>query len=164
MNDQSRPHLVYQPADAQAIADVAIVVAEVRSLSVEASEGRSVAVRTEEVLPHVVVDAVYNPTERLQLACAPDGTGASVVRPARRNEPDHGIHLAPIRQRIGSVFRTCKELLSLERHMHVRRATSSPGSRLGCSPSLPASASTTSSVVPAECPPTTPRRRVASII
>jgi hypothetical protein len=42
--------------------------------------------------------------------------GASVVRPARRNEPDHGIHLAPIRQRIESVFFTCKDLLSLERH------------------------------------------------
>jgi len=42
--------------------------------------------------------------------------GASVVRPARRNEPDHGVHLAPIRQRIESVFHTCKDLLSLERH------------------------------------------------
>lgn len=42
--------------------------------------------------------------------------GATVVRPARRNEPDHGIHLAPIRQRIESVFHTCKDLLSLERH------------------------------------------------
>jgi len=42
--------------------------------------------------------------------------GASVVRPARRNEPGHGIHLAPIRQRIESVFFTCKDLLSLERH------------------------------------------------
>jgi Transposase DDE domain len=42
--------------------------------------------------------------------------GASVVRPARRNEPDHGIHLAPIRQRIESVFHTCKDLLTLERH------------------------------------------------
>jgi hypothetical protein len=42
--------------------------------------------------------------------------GASVVRPARRNEPDHGVRLAPIRQRIESVFFTCKDLLSLERH------------------------------------------------
>ena len=42
--------------------------------------------------------------------------GATVVRPARRNEPDHGVHLAPIRQRIESVFHTCKDLLSLERH------------------------------------------------
>lgn len=42
--------------------------------------------------------------------------GAHIVRPARRNEPDHGVHLAPIRQRIESVFGTCKDLLSLERH------------------------------------------------
>jgi Transposase DDE domain len=42
--------------------------------------------------------------------------GATVVRPARRNEPDHRVHLAPIRQRIESVFCTCKDLLSLERH------------------------------------------------
>ncbi len=44
------------------------------------------------------------------------GLGARVVRPARRDEPDHGVHLAPIRQRIESVFFTCKDLLSLERH------------------------------------------------
>ncbi len=42
--------------------------------------------------------------------------GASVVRPARRKEPAHGVHLAPIRQRIESVFHSCKDLLSLERH------------------------------------------------
>lgn len=42
--------------------------------------------------------------------------GATVVRPPRRNEPNPGIHLAPIRQRIESVFNTCKDLLSLERH------------------------------------------------
>jgi len=42
--------------------------------------------------------------------------GATVVRPARRNEPEQGPHLAPIRQRIESVFCTCKDLLSLERH------------------------------------------------
>lgn len=42
--------------------------------------------------------------------------GASVVRPAPRNEPDHGVHLAPIRQRIESVLFTCNDLLSLERH------------------------------------------------
>lgn len=42
--------------------------------------------------------------------------GATVLRPARRNEPQRGPHLAPIRQRIESVFWTCKDLLSLERH------------------------------------------------
>jgi len=42
--------------------------------------------------------------------------GATVLRPPRRNEPQQGPHLAPIRQRIESVFYTCKDLLSLERH------------------------------------------------
>jgi hypothetical protein len=42
--------------------------------------------------------------------------GAVIVRPARKNEPDTGIPLAPIRQRIESVFLTCKDLLTLERH------------------------------------------------
>ena len=36
--------------------------------------------------------------------------------PPATTEPRHGLHLAPIRQRIESVFWTCKDLLSLERH------------------------------------------------
>jgi hypothetical protein len=42
--------------------------------------------------------------------------GATIIRPARKTEPPLAIHLAPIRQRIESVFWTCKDLLSLERH------------------------------------------------
>ena len=42
--------------------------------------------------------------------------GGLIVRPARKDEPDTGIQLASIRQRIESVFVTCKDLLSLERH------------------------------------------------
>ena len=42
--------------------------------------------------------------------------GGQIVRPARKNEPASRVHLAPIRQRIESVFLTCKDLLSLERH------------------------------------------------
>jgi hypothetical protein len=42
--------------------------------------------------------------------------GATILRPARQNEPPNGPHLAPIRQRIESVFYTCKDLLTLERH------------------------------------------------
>jgi hypothetical protein len=42
--------------------------------------------------------------------------GGLIVRPARKNEPDRGVQLAPIRQRIESVFVTCKDLLTLERH------------------------------------------------
>jgi hypothetical protein len=39
-----------------------------------------------------------------------------VVRPKRKDEPGRGPHLAPIRQRIESIFWTCKDLLTLERH------------------------------------------------
>jgi hypothetical protein len=42
--------------------------------------------------------------------------GATILRPARQNEPQHSPHLAPIRQRIESVFYSCKDLLTLERH------------------------------------------------
>jgi len=42
--------------------------------------------------------------------------GTTVARPARKDEAGHGPHLAPIRQRIESIFWTCKDLLTLERH------------------------------------------------
>lgn len=41
---------------------------------------------------------------------------ATIVRPARKGEPDSPVHLAPIRQRIESIFWTCKDILTLERH------------------------------------------------
>ena len=40
----------------------------------------------------------------------------TILRPRRRDEPGAGPHLAPIRQRIDSIFQTCKDLLTLERH------------------------------------------------
>ena len=42
--------------------------------------------------------------------------GATLLRPARKDEPDNGLHLSGIRQRIESIFWTCKDLLTLERH------------------------------------------------
>jgi hypothetical protein len=51
-----------------------------------------------------------------EFAQAVDLLGASVLRPPRANEPQTGPHLTPIRQRIESVFSTCKDLLTLERH------------------------------------------------
>jgi Transposase DDE domain len=42
--------------------------------------------------------------------------GAAVLRPARKDEPDNGLHLSSIRQRIESVFHTFKDILTLERH------------------------------------------------
>lgn len=49
-------------------------------------------------------------------ARAADALGATIVRPARRDEPARGPRLAPIRQRIESIFWTCKDILTLERH------------------------------------------------
>jgi len=51
-----------------------------------------------------------------EFAAAVGALGGSICRPARRTEPGQGPHLAPIRQRIESVFFTCKDLLNLERH------------------------------------------------
>ena len=41
---------------------------------------------------------------------------ATIIRPQRRDEARSGPRLAPIRQRIESIFHTCKDLLTLERH------------------------------------------------
>ena len=41
---------------------------------------------------------------------------ATIHRPRRKDETVRGPHLAPIRQRIESIFWTCKDLLTLERH------------------------------------------------
>jgi hypothetical protein len=42
--------------------------------------------------------------------------GAAVLRPARKEEPDNGLHLSGIRQRIESIFWTLKDQLRLETH------------------------------------------------
>ncbi len=49
-------------------------------------------------------------------AATVEALDAHIIRPARRDEPGHGPHLAPIRQRIESIFWTCKDVLGLERH------------------------------------------------
>ncbi|HYM45626.1 MAG TPA: IS982 family transposase [Solirubrobacteraceae bacterium] len=41
---------------------------------------------------------------------------ATILRPRRKDEPGPRPHLAPIRQRIESIFWTCKDILTLERH------------------------------------------------
>jgi hypothetical protein len=51
-----------------------------------------------------------------QFAASVSEMGAVVMRPARKNEPENGLHLSTIRQRIESIFWTCKDLLTLERH------------------------------------------------
>jgi hypothetical protein len=49
--------------------------------------------------------------------CA-DATGlhATIVRPRRKDEPGQGPHLAPLRQRVESIFWTAKDMLGLEHH------------------------------------------------
>lgn len=42
--------------------------------------------------------------------------GATVVRPRRKNELGEAPHLAPLRQRIESIYWTAKDILTLERH------------------------------------------------
>jgi DDE family transposase len=42
--------------------------------------------------------------------------GATILRPRRKDEPGPGPHLAPIRQRIESIFWSFKGTLTLERH------------------------------------------------
>jgi Transposase DDE domain len=49
-------------------------------------------------------------------AAAARELGATIIRPARKDEPGNGLHLAPIRQRIESILWTCKDILTLERH------------------------------------------------
>ncbi len=41
---------------------------------------------------------------------------ATIQRPRRKDEPGRGLHLAPIRQRIESIYWTAKDILTLERH------------------------------------------------
>lgn len=42
--------------------------------------------------------------------------GATMIRPKRKTEGPMSTNLAPIRQRIESIFWTCKDILTLERH------------------------------------------------
>ena len=51
-----------------------------------------------------------------EFARAVEQLEATVVRPKRKDEQGEGPHLAPLRQRIESIFWTCKDILTLERH------------------------------------------------
>jgi hypothetical protein len=86
---------------------------------------------------------------------------ATIMRPRRQDEPAGRPHLAPIRQRIGSIFWTCKDPVTLERH----GARTLPGLRENASSTSPQQASsTTSSADRAAHSSTTSPRRVKSII
>jgi hypothetical protein len=62
---------------------------------------------------YVLGDKGYAGREFERLAADLDAT---IIRPRRRDEPGESPHLAPIRQRIESIFQTCKDILTLERH------------------------------------------------
>jgi hypothetical protein len=47
---------------------------------------------------------------------AAEAISVTVLRPRRADERGKGPHLAPIRQRIESIFWSCKDILTLERH------------------------------------------------
>ncbi len=61
----------------------------------------------------VVCDKGYAGRE---FALGVESMEAQVLRPPRRDEPDSRVRLSFIRQRIESVFWTCKDVLTLERH------------------------------------------------
>jgi transposase len=61
----------------------------------------------------VIADKGYAGREFEQAAAK---LNATICRPHRKDESGQGPHLAPIRQRIESIFQTCKDLLTLERH------------------------------------------------
>ncbi len=90
---------------------------------------------------------------------------AKILRPHRKDEPGHGPHLAPIRQRIESIYWTCKDILTLERHgAPAPWRTSASASPHASPPSQPASHSTTTSGAPAAHSPATPHKPVAQLI
>ena len=62
----------------------------------------------------IVCDKGYAGAEFAQHAAAT--YHAAVLRPARQTEPDNGLHLSGIRQRIESIFWTLKDHLGLETH------------------------------------------------
>jgi len=61
----------------------------------------------------VIADKGYAGRE---FAAAIAALGATLVRPARADEPHHAPHVSPLRQRVESIYWTAKDLLTLERH------------------------------------------------
>jgi Transposase DDE domain len=99
-----------------------------------------------------------------RFAAAVADLGATIVRPARKNEPGSPIHLAPIRQRVESIFWTCKDISPWSATALALSPTC-----VFASPSAswrwpPASRSTTISVVRAALWSTTSPEGVESII
>jgi hypothetical protein len=64
----------------------------------------------------LLVDLTPVECARRAFALAVSEMNATILRPRRKDEPGHGPHFAPIRQRIESLFCRCKGTLTLERH------------------------------------------------
>jgi hypothetical protein len=64
---------------------------------------------------------------------------ATIQRPRRKDEPGRGPHLAPIRQRIESIFWTAKDILTFERHGAAPSTTCASASRCASPHSPPRS-------------------------
>jgi len=86
-------------------------------------------------------------------AAAVSQRDATTVRPRRKDETGANLHLAPIRQRIESIFSTCKDLLTLEQ----RRRPQPPRPQRTHPPTLPHPHSLHHPQPPTR--PTTPRTR-----
>ena len=84
-----------------------------REVGAEAARSREAATARS----RVIGDKGYAGNEFASKASELDAT---IVRPRRKDEPGRGPHLAPIRQRIESIFWTCKDILTLERHGAAR--------------------------------------------
>lgn len=54
---------------------------------------------------------------------------ATIIRPGRKDEPSERLQPAPIRQRTESIFRSCKDLLTLERRPLVPSAASADAAK-----------------------------------
>jgi Transposase DDE domain len=90
--------------------------------------------------------------------------GALVLRPARKDEPENGLHLSSIRQRIESVFQASKTSSRSNATEHARSPTSGPASANGSWRSQPVSTSTTGSASrAARSSPTWPERVESTI-
>ena len=89
---------------------------------------------------------------------------ATIMRPRRKDESGRGPHLAPIRQRIESIFWTAKTSSPSSGTAPAPSKASENASSNASSASPPASSSTTSSDAPAAHSSTTSPERVESLI
>jgi Transposase DDE domain len=90
--------------------------------------------------------------------------GAAIHRPRRKDEPGKGLHLAPIRQRIESIYWTAKDILTSNATAPVPCTACAPVWFAAFSRSPRPSRSTTASVCPAAPWPSTPPEPVELLI